>query len=389
MDPQQRILLEIAYESFQNAGLSTDSLWGSDTGVFVGQWTSDYHEIVTRDVERPPLYLVMGTGPAISSNRISYYFNLRGPSFTVDTGCSSSFVALHQAVQSLRAGETSQCFVGGVNLVADPQRLCYQSGLKMFSDEGRSFAFDSRANGYGRGEGCTGVVLKPLSAAVRDGNHIRALIRNSVLNQDGRTPGISVPSAAAQREAIIKAYRQAGLEVRADYVEAHGTGTKVGDPIEVSAIAAALSSNKTGTPLRRRMPIGSIKGNIGHTEGAAGLAGLIKAVLMLEHGAIPPQANYEKGNPDIPLEEWNLTVSRHPSTFSLSHFRTSSSYAGVLANLNNKFRFHASLNARICAESPLTGMSNLPISNKSVHVCDSVLIMLAALAMVVPMRTLS
>lgn len=310
MDPQQRLLLEIAYESFQNAGLSMDSVWGSNTGVYVGQWSTDYHEIEARDIDAPPLYLITGTGPAISSNRISYYYNLRGPSFTVDTGCSSSLVALHQAVQSLRSGESSQCFVGGVNLLLDPQRFTYQSKLKMFSREGRSFAFDERANGYGRGEGCTGVVLKPLSAALRDGNHVRAVIRNSVLNQDGRTPGISVPSAVAQKEAILKAYRQAKLDLYADYVEAHGTGTKVGDPIEVSAIASALSQGRMSN---RRLPIGSIKGNIGHTEGAAGLAGLIKSVLMLEHGIIPPQANYAKPNPDILLDEWKLRVSRSSS----------------------------------------------------------------------------
>ncbi|KAL2825065.1 hypothetical protein BDW59DRAFT_162011 [Aspergillus cavernicola] len=305
MDPQQRLLLEIAYESFQNAGITMDALWGSNTGVYIGQWASDYHEIATRDIEQPPLYLVTGTGAAISSNRISYVFNLRGPSFTMDTGCSASLVALHQAVLSLRNGETTQCFVGGVNLLLDPQRFSYQSRLKMFSKEGRSFPFDARANGYGRGEGATGVVLKPLSAALRDGDPIRAVIRNSVLNQDGRTPGISVPSSTAQKEAIIKAYRQVKLDLHADYVEAHGTGTKVGDPIETSAIAAAFSHRRSPS---RPLPIGSIKGNIGHTESAAGLAGLIKSVLMLEHGIIPPQVNYKTTNPDIPLAEWNLRI---------------------------------------------------------------------------------
>ena len=306
MDPQHRLLLEIAYESFQNAGLSTESLSGSKTGVYVGQWSTDYHEIQARDIESPPLYLVTGTGPAISSNRISYTFNLKGPSYTVDTGCSSSLVAIHSAVQSLRSGETTQCFVGGVNMIIDPQRFAYQSRLKMFSKEGRSFAFDSRANGYGRGEGCVGMMLKPLSAALRDGNQIRAVIRNTALNQDGRTPGLTLPSAAAQREAIQTAYRQAMLDITADYVEAHGTGTKVGDPIEAGAIASAFAARM---PPGSRLPIGSIKGNIGHTEGAAGLCGLIKAVLMLEHGIIPPQANYITSNPDVLLDDWNLRVS--------------------------------------------------------------------------------
>ncbi|ATY64703.1 Beta-ketoacyl synthase [Cordyceps militaris] len=331
IDPQHRLLLEIAYECFDNSGLNMDSLWGSNTGVYVGQWANDYHEIQTRDIDAPPLYLTTGTGPAISSNRISYFFNLRGPSFTVDTGCSSGFVALHQAVQSLRSGETSQCFVGGVNLMLDPQRFVYQSKLKMFSNEGRSFAFDSRANGYGRGEGCTAVMLKPLSAALRDGDQIRAVIRNSVLNQDGRTAGITVPSPEAQEEAILKAYGDAMLELRADYVEAHGTGTKVGDPKEAGAIAAALArGNSPGAAL----PIGSIKANIGHTESAAGLAGLIKAVLMLEHGIIPPQANYESPNPDLCLEERGLRVPTQLERRTLRRISVNSfGYGGTNAHV--------------------------------------------------------
>nr|UWV21338.1 polyketide synthase 5 [Chaetomium globosum] len=331
MDPQQRLLLEVAYESFENAGLSRDALWGSNTGVFVGQWSSDYHEMMTRDTEDPPQYLVTGTGPAITSNRISYTFNLRGPSFTVDTGCSSSFVALHQAVQSLRLGETTQCFVGGVNLLLDPQRFHYQSRFKMFSAEGRSFSFDSRANGYGRGEGCTGVMLKPLTAALRDGDNVRAVIRSSVLNQDGRTQGITLPSAAAQREAILKAYQQAHLEPFADYVEAHGTGTKVGDPIEVSAIASVLSQARAS---RRKLPIGSVKGNIGHLEGAAGLAGLIKSVLMLENGVIPPQVNFKKVNPEILLDEWNLRIPLQAERRALRRISVNSfGYGGTNAHV--------------------------------------------------------
>lgn len=305
MDPQQRLLLEIAYEAFENAGLSMESIAGSSTGVYVGQWASDYHEVVTRDTGYLPKYLVLGTGSAIASNRISYFFDLRGPSFTLDTGCSSSLVALHQAILSLRNGEATQCFVGGVNLLLDPQRFVYQSKLNMWSAEGRCFSFDSRADGYGRGEGCTGVVLKPLSDALRDGDNVRAMIRGSAVTQDGKTPGISAPSAAAQVDAIRRAYRQLRTEPEADYVEAHGTGTKIGDPIETAAIAEAFT-------LRRmqgeNMPMGSVKANIGHTEAAAGLAGLIKAVLMLENGVIPPQINYMTPNPEILLDEWKLRV---------------------------------------------------------------------------------
>lgn len=305
MDPQQRLLLEVAYEAFENAGMTPEQLWSSNSGVYVGQWTSDYAEVLARDTENPATYHVTGAGTAITSNRISYHFNLLGPSFTVDTGCSASLVALHLAVQSLRSKETDMTFVGGVNLLVDPQRFTYQSKLKMFSNDGKSFSFDHRANGYGRGEGVSGIVLKPLSAALRDGDNVRAIIRNTVLNQDGRTPGISVPSGAAQEKAILKAYKDAGLELYADYVEAHGTGTAVGDPIEVEAIATTLSK---GRKSGEKLPIGSIKGNIGHTESNAGLAGLIKAVLMLEKCIIPPQVNFEKVNQKILLDDWNLRV---------------------------------------------------------------------------------
>lgn len=308
MDPQQRLLLEIAYEAFENASLTPEALWSSNTGVYVGQWTNDYAENLSRDPEFPATYQTTGAGPAITSNRISYHFNLNGPSLTVDTGCSASLVALHLAVQSLRAGETELSFVGGVNILSDPQRFLYQSKLQMFSDQGKSFCFDHRANGYGRGEGVSGVILKPLSAALRDKDAIRGVIRNSVINQDGRTSGITVPNGAAQERAIRKAYADVGLSPSADYVEAHGTGTAVGDPIEVHAIASVLTENRT---YGQRLPIGSIKGNIGHTESTAGLAGLIKAVLMLEHSAIPPQVNFEKPNKRVLLDEWNLYVRRH------------------------------------------------------------------------------
>lgn len=307
-DPQQRLTLELAYEAFENAGLTIPQLWGSNTGVYVGQWSSDYSEVLARDPENQELYHTLGAGPAITSNRVSFFFNLRGPSFTVDTGCSSSLVALHNAVQSLRNGESTMSLVGGVNVLLDPQRFTYQSKLKMFSPDGRSFSFDHRANGYGRGEGCGVVVLKPLSQAVKDGDRIRAVIRNSALNQDGRTPqGISVPSMDAQEELIRRAYAEVGLvPTETDYVEAHGTGTAVGDPIEAQAIAAVLA--QTRKPGQEPLSLASVKGNIGHTESAAGIAGLIKSVLMLENQAIPPQVNYEKPNPKIPLDKWNLQV---------------------------------------------------------------------------------
>ena len=308
MDPQQRLVLEIAYEAFENAGLTLEKLSGSNTGVYVGLWASDYQEMLLRDIGFPPIYQASGVGAAIASNRVSYCFNLHGPSLTLDTGCSASLVALHQAVHSLRAGETDKCFVAGVNLQLDPQRYGYQNKLSMFSKQGKSYTFDHRAkeaSGYGRGEGCSGVVLMPLQQAQSQGYPIRAIIRNSVANQDGKTNGITVPSASAQSAAIEKAYAQVGLVPYADYVEAHGTGTTVGDPIEARAIAKVLgAARESDSPL----PIGSLKANIGHTESAAGLTGLIKAVLMLEHNMIPPQVNFEKPNPEIDLDALNLRI---------------------------------------------------------------------------------
>lgn len=309
MDPQQRLVLEIAYEAFENAGLTLEQISGSNTGVYVGQWTSDYQEMLLRDIDYPPVYQAAGVGAAITSNRVSYVFNLLGPSFTIDSGCSASMVALHQAVHSLRMGETDKSFVAGVNLQLDPQRYGYQNKYSMFSKTGKSYSFDHRAKevtGYGRGEGCSGVVLMRLSEAEKQGLPIRAVIRNSASNQDGKTNGITVPSAAAQAAAIEKAYAQVGLEPYADYVEAHGTGTAVGDPIEARAIGKVLgAARKSGSPLT----IGSIKANIGHTESAAGLTGLVKAVLMLEKGMIPPQANFEKANPDIDFDNLKIRIA--------------------------------------------------------------------------------
>ncbi|KAL4815813.1 hypothetical protein BDW67DRAFT_176121 [Aspergillus spinulosporus] len=334
LDPQQRIMLELAYEAFENAGLTLHQLWGSSTGVYVGQWSSDYSKILARDPESQERYHTLGISPAITSNRVSYFFNLRGPSFTVDTGCSASLVALHNAVQSLRSGESTMSLVGGVNILLDPQRFTYQSKLKMFSPDGRCFSFDERANGYGRGEGCGCVVLKPLLSAIKDGDRIRAVIRNSALNQDGRTPqGISVPSRKAQEELICRAYADIGLvPTKMDYVEAHGTSTAVGDPIKAKAIANVLACPQSSS--QGPLVMGSVKGNIGHTESAAGIAGLIKAVLMLENQAVAPQVNYKRPNPKIPLDIWNLQI---PTKFKEKYLRrisvNSFGYGGTNAHV--------------------------------------------------------
>lgn len=307
IDPQIRLLLEIAYETFENAGYTIKQLADSKTGVFVGSWSRDYHLHLERDPENAPMYESTGTAASIVSNRISHFFDLKGPSFTVDTACSSSLVALHQALLSLRNGDAEMAFVGGVNLIIDPTASMALGRMRLLSPDGRSFAFDERANGYGRGEGVGGILLKPLDAARRDGDQIRAIVRSSAINQDGQTPGITLPSGNAQEQAIRCAYTAGGLKMSADYVECHGTGTAAGDPIETKAVAAVLAKNQAiGDPLI----IGSIKSNIGHLEAAAGIAGIIKSVLMLEKGVIPPQALLQNPTSAIDFEKLNVQPSR-------------------------------------------------------------------------------
>ncbi|KAL1970796.1 hypothetical protein VTN77DRAFT_2630 [Rasamsonia byssochlamydoides] len=306
MDPQQRLQLESAYEALENAGIPLDKIVGTKTAVYVGNFTRDYCDITVRDPETAPLYFATGTGQSMLSNRLSYFFDLKGPSITVDTACSSSLVALHLACQSLRTGESDQAIVGGTNLIFSPHIMTTMSSLGFLSSDGRSYTSDHRACGYGRGEGFATVILKPLDAALRDKNPIRAIIRGTAINSDGRTTGITLPSRESQVEMIRSAYADAGLDPRdTGYFEAHGTGTQAGDPIEMSAIHEVFASSRSSDD---PLIVGSIKTNIGHLEGASGLAGLIKAVLCLEKGVIPPNINFEKPNNEIPLEEWNLKI---------------------------------------------------------------------------------
>lgn len=287
------------------AGISMAQIAGSMTSVYAGIFTHDYHEGLIRDEEKLPRFLPIGTLSAMASNRISHFFDLRGPSMTVDTGCSTGLVALHQAVLGLRSGEANMAIVSGCNLMLTPDVFKVFSSLGMLSPDGRSYAFDSRANGYGRGEGVGTVVIKRLKDALADGDSIRAVIRETYLNQDGKTETITSPSQEAQEALMRECYRRAGLSPRdTQYFEAHGTGTPTGDPIEARAIAAVFGANRTES-----LRIGSVKTNIGHTEAASGLAGLIKVVLALEKGQIPPSANFDKPNPKLKLEEWGLKVA--------------------------------------------------------------------------------
>lgn len=307
LDPQQRILLECTFEALESAGVPKESLIGSDTGVFVGGSFPDYELNNLRDMDTAPMFGATGCAPAMLSNRISYYFDFRGPSFTADTACSSSLVALHQAMQSLRSGESKHAIVAGCHLNLLPDYFVHMSTSQLMGETGKTFAFDHRAlGGFGRGEGAACLIIKPLKQAIQDNDAIRAVIVNSGINQDGRTNGITVPNGQAQRDLIRKVYSGASINPSdCAFAEMHGTGTKVGDPIEATAVHEALGIGRTA-----RMPlyIGSIKTNIGHLEGASGLMSVIKAAQMLEKNLILPNTNFEKANANIPLADWNMKV---------------------------------------------------------------------------------
>ncbi|RMZ66367.1 polyketide synthase [Pyrenophora seminiperda CCB06] len=308
LDPQFRLMLEGTYEAFENAGLTMTDVVGSNTSVYAGSFFKDYHDAGLRDVTTLPRFFLVGVGSAMASNRLSHYFDLRGASMSIDTGCSTTLTALHQACNDLRNSESSMSVVTGANLMLNPDMFITMSSIALISKDGRSFAFDSRANGYGRGEGVATIVLKRLDDAIRDGDPIQAVIKETGLNQDGKTETITTPSQAAQIELMQRVYKKGGLDPKdTGYFEAHGTGTPTGDPLEVGAIAAVFkNSRSTDTPL----PIGSIKPNVGHTECASGLASIVKVVKAIEKGLIPPAANLETINPKLKLKEWNLKVPR-------------------------------------------------------------------------------
>ncbi|MEU3748629.1 beta-ketoacyl synthase N-terminal-like domain-containing protein, partial [Streptomyces narbonensis] len=308
MDPQQRLALELGWEALERAGIDPSSLTGSRTGVFAGAIWDDYATLKHRQggAAITP-HTVTGLHRGVIANRLSYTLGLRGPSMVVDSGQSSSLVAVHLACESLRRGESELALAGGVSLNLVPDSTIGASKFGGLSPDGRAYTFDARANGYVRGEGGGFVVLKRLSRALADGDQVLAVIRGSAVNNGGAAKGMTTPDAQAQEAVLREAHEQAGTapaDVR--YVELHGTGTPVGDPIEATALGAALG---TGRPAGRPLLVGSVKTNIGHLEGAAGIAGLIKAVLALRGRALPASLNYETPNPAIPFEELNLRVN--------------------------------------------------------------------------------
>ncbi|KAI1170868.1 putative hybrid NRPS/PKS enzyme [Nemania sp. FL0916] len=307
IDPQQRLLLETVYEGLESAGLSIRQLRGSDTAVYVGVMSADFTDMIGRDTETFPTYFATGTARSILSNRLSYFFDWHGPSMTIDTACSSSLIAMHQAVQTLRSGESSVAVVAGSNLILGPEQYIAESKLQMLSPTGRSRMWDAAADGYARGEGVAAVVLKRLSQAIADGDHIECIVRETGVNQDGRTPGITMPSATAQAALIRSTYARAGLDLtkpsdRPQYFEAHGTGTPAGDPVEAEAINSAFFGEDLGFKRKRHddpLYVGSVKTVIGHLEGTAGLAAVVKGALALQAGQVPPNMLLNTLNPNI------------------------------------------------------------------------------------------
>ncbi|MFC5554989.1 type I polyketide synthase [Methylobacterium iners] len=308
MDPQQRLLLELTWEALEDAGLRPSSVAGSGIGVFVGASSLDYGNLRVLDTASGDAYAATGNTLSILSNRISYIFDLKGPSFTVDTACSSSLVALDNAVAAIASGRVDTAVVAGVNLLASPFNFICFSNAQMLSRTGLCQAFSANADGYVRSEGGVVLVLQSAEAAARNGNTVRGVIAASGVNSDGRTTGISLPSGYAQGALLEQVYREAEIDLDAvAFVEAHGTGTPVGDPIEAGAIGGRL-----GRPRKAPLPIGSIKSNIGHTEPVSGLAGLLKASLALEHDLLPPSLHAAELNPDIAFDDLNLAVATKP-----------------------------------------------------------------------------
>lgn len=311
IDPQQRLLMELAYEALENGGISRESIAGTATSVFTATFPTDYNGHLYRDTLDLPVYYLTGVAMAIFSNRLSHVLDLRGPSMTLDTACSGGLVALHQACQSLRDGESDTALVAASNLMLGPDHFIGLSNLHLLSSTGRCYPFDERGKGYGRGEGVVMLVLKRLGDAIRDRDPVRAVVRSTAIGQDGYTPqNITYPNGQAQADLARAAYARAGLKPEdVAYVEAHGTGTKAGDKEELQGIAEVFAS-----AANRSVPlyVGSIKGAIGHTEAAAGLASLLRATVMLERDLIAPVAGFANPKPGLPLDRMTIPTSVIP-----------------------------------------------------------------------------
>ncbi|RKN43912.1 type I polyketide synthase [Streptomyces hoynatensis] len=346
MDPQQRLLLEVAWEALEDAGIVPGDLFGSRTAVYTGGLGADYylrhaHEAGIAAID--PWYAT-GKETSFASGRLSYLLGLNGPSLSLNTACSSSLIAVHLARQSLLSGESDAALVGGVSLLLAPELTVFMCKAGAMSPEGRCKAFDASADGIVRGDGCAVVVLKRLGDALADGNDVLAVIRGSAVNHDGNSAGLTVPSATAQQRLLRAALHSAGIEPgQVGYVEAHGTGTPLGDPIEAYALGDVLGK---GRPRENPLLIGSVKTNLGHTDAAAGLAGLLKAALIVRHGEIPPHLHLREPNPNIDWAGWGLGVPEAAATVPWPGPDGAPRIAGVSA-----FGLSGS-NAHVLLESP-------------------------------------
>ncbi|KAI0459484.1 polyketide synthase-like protein [Xylaria acuta] len=375
MDPQQRKLLEVVYECFENAGVSMDLVSGTNTGVYVGSFTMDYSIQQGRDSDYAHRYSATGISSTIVSNRISHVFNLQGPSLTLDTACSSSMYAFHLAVSAIKAGECDGAIVAGVNLIRSPEQhyMIHKAGV--LSPTSTCHTFDASADGYGRGDGVNAVYVKRLSNALKEKDHIWAVVRSTAVNADGRTPGITQPSADLQSVLIRKTYATAGLNpIETDYFECHGTGTAVGDPTEIKSIAQVFPPRERGPLL-----IGSVKTNFGHSEAAAGLTSIIKVSLAFQHAKVPPTYGVTKVNPSLQLDSRNMKVVTEVSpwpSFTRRSSINSFGYGGanahtILESLDSYLGRHGVRSMLNTPLAPAGQVFVLPISSASPKSLDA------------------
>ena len=307
IDPQQRMALELTWEALEHARIPASSLRGEAVGVYVGVSNTDYQLLAASDPTVAHPYAITGTATSIIANRVSYFYDFRGPSIAVDTACSSSLVATHQAVQALRNGECDAAVAGGVNALITPAvTLGFDEIGAVLAPDGRIKSFSSDADGYTRSEGAGMLVLKRVEDARRDGDQILAVIAGSAVNHDGRSNGLIAPNQDAQAEVLRRAYKDAGIDPRTvDYIEAHGTGTVLGDPIEAEALGRVVGR---GRPADRPALLGAVKTNVGHLESAAGAASMAKVVLALQHDKLPPSINFAGPSPYIDFDAMRLKV---------------------------------------------------------------------------------
>jgi acyl transferase domain-containing protein/acyl carrier protein len=356
MDPQQRLVLEVAWEALENAAVVPAQLSDSPTGVFLGIGNFDFGLLqVDREVDQINAYDGTGSSLCIAANRLSYLLNLRGPSLVVESACSSSLVATHLACRSLQTGESNLCVVGAVSLMMSPAQTITFSQARMMAPDGRCKTFDASADGYVRGEGCGIVILKRLSDAIRDGNPIQAVIRGSAINQDGLTNGMTAPNGPSQQAVIHQALANAGVKpTEISYIEAHGTGTALGDPIEVKSLKSVLMPDRTPD---QTCWLGSVKTNIGHLEAASGMAGLIKVVLALKHQQIPGSLHFNQLNPLIPLKDTTFVI---PTQLQSWEAHTPTRLAGI-----SSFGFGGT-NAHMVLEQPPTPVVQTAVAENAI-----------------------